>query len=85
MEEFTYTVKQTIARLADICPRCLSTYILIIENLNEKDEVEFTREDIINNYARSWTKLKNDIRTLASFNILSFCDKGTILQVEMSE
>jgi hypothetical protein len=72
MDEYSYTDEATVSRIADTNPRCMSAYFLCIHNADEEGKCTFTRDEIEQVRVRSWTKFKNDIRTLAFMFILDF-------------
>lgn len=83
MDEYSLTDEATVARISDTCPRALSAYFLCLHTVCSDGTVSFTRDEIINHRVRSWTKFKNDVRSLAGLYVLNFSDKGHILEIEL--
>ncbi len=83
MEEYSLTDEATVSRISDTCPRTLSAYFLCLHESNSDGFVTFSRDDIVNNRVRSWTKFKNDIRTLAGIYVLNFKDNGDQIEVQL--
>jgi len=83
MDEYSLTDEPTVARIADLAPRALSAYFICLHKSNPKGECSFTRDEIVNEKVRSWTKFKNDIRSLSALFILNFIDTGDLIDVEL--
>lgn len=83
MNGFALTDESTVSRIADICPRAMSTYFICLANADSEGNCHFTRDDILNTKIRSWTKFKNDIRSLSQLFLLNFHDQGHEIGVNM--
>lgn len=83
MDKYSLTDEATVARISDTCPRALSCYFLCLHNADPSGNVTFSRDEIINDRMRSWTKFKNDVRALGSAYVLNFCDRGDELDIEL--
>lgn len=83
MDEYSLTDEATVARISDSRPRALPAYFLCLHNAAPDGSVSFTRDEIMNERMRSWTKFKNDIRSLAGLYVLTFLDKGNEIDIEL--
>lgn len=75
MELFAFVDPETITRIADYCPRAMTTYMICLNKSNFVEGCTFTRDEIVNDRVRSWVKFKNDIRSLSRLFLLTFEDK----------
>lgn len=83
--EHYFTDNETVSRIADICPRAMPAYFICLAAVDDDGNCDFTRDEIINERVRSWTKFKNDIRSLSQLFILSFLDEGDAISINMIE
>jgi hypothetical protein len=81
--QYSLTDEETVARIADICPRAMPSYFLCLHNANPLGRCTFTRKQVINDCVRSWTKFKNDIRRLSQLFILTFLDRDDVIEIEL--
>ncbi len=83
MEEFSIADEETISRIADLAPRAMSAYLVCLYKSDSDGLCSFTRGEIIDERVRSWTKFKNDIRSLSKLFLLNFLDAGDSISIEL--
>ena len=83
MDQYTLTDEVTISRIADTIPRAMPAYFLCIYSVDEDGKYSFTKDEITNKRVRSWTKFKNDIRSLSALYLLNFLDRGDVIDIEL--
>ncbi len=83
MDKYALTDEYTVAKIADVSPRAMPAYFLCLHKSDQNGLCSFTREEIINQRVRSWTKFKNDVRSLAALYVLNFSIKGDSISIEI--
>ncbi len=83
MDQVALTDQCTVSRIADVCPRAMSAYFICLTAADSEGNCSFERDEIINHKVRSWTKFKNDIRSLSQLFLLNFLDEGDTIQVNL--
>lgn len=83
MDQYTLTDEATVARIADTAPRALPAYFLCLHKADADGKCSFSRDEIIHNRMRSWTKFRNDIRTLAFMFLLNFLEGDQEIEIEI--
>jgi hypothetical protein len=83
MDHYSLTDEATVSRIADTTPRAMSAYFLCLHKADLEGRCEFSRDEIINEKVRSWTRFKNDIRALSGLFLLNFLDQGDLILVEL--
>ncbi len=83
MDDFSVTNESTIALIADQCPRAMSAYFICLRNVDSYGSVTFDKNFIKNTSHKSWTKFKNDIRSLGRVFVLNFIDHGNEIEIEL--
>lgn len=81
MPEYSFTDEETIARISDTYPRAMSSYFIVLHRISSKQEIVITRQQIIHQHMKSWTKFKNDLRNLAQLYVVDMCDDGDSVSV----
>lgn len=84
MDHYVYLSLENIERIARHCPRALSTYIICTTRANE-GKVEFSKEEIINDLSETWCRFRNNLKSLALENILSWKIKGEDVYVTLHQ
>jgi len=83
MDHYSLTDEAAVSRIADTTPRAMSAYFLCLHKADLEGKCEFSRDEIINEKVRSWTRFKNDIRALSGLFLLNFLDQGDLIKVEL--
>lgn len=83
MDFYCYTSQETLERLSRHCPRAISTYIVCLNHQDEDGELYLPKLDINEKLSCSYTKFKNDLKSLARENVLAWreVDKGVRISV----
>ena len=68
-------------QIARHCPRAMGTYALCLSQMNENNTFVLTRNQIINDLSESYTKFKNDLRSLSKEGVLEWHSNGDYLTV----
>lgn len=84
MTQYAITDEEKIARIADVCPRAMSSYFIVLYKCSNGEHV-ISRKDIVHGHSKSWTKFKNDLRELSKLFIVNFFDDGHCISVSMVE
>lgn len=82
MDEYSITDEATVSKISDQCPRAVSAYFLCLHRSDGEGRATLTRDQVMNECMRSWTKFKNDVRSLASLYVLNFVDYGSEIEIE---
>ena len=74
-----------ISQVAEFSPRALFTYLLIERRKDQESQVFLTRDYIVKDMSLSWTRLINDVKTLARMGILEWHLSHNNLQIILAE
>lgn len=83
MFDYSFTDEETVARIADVAPRAMSSYFIVLHKCENSSEIIISRDQIMNDHQKSWTKFKNDLRQLAHMFIINLLDKGEHVLVSL--
>lgn len=78
-----FAAEHTISLISDRAPRAMSAYFMCLYAETTCGKIIFDRDFITHSAVKSWTKFKNDIRTLARLFILNYDDRGKTIEIEM--
>jgi len=70
-------------KIADRCPRAMSAYFICLKNSDEYGESHVSKDYILRDLGRSWTKFRNDLRDLMNIGILEFFEEGNDLEIDI--
>ncbi len=71
-------------RIADHCPRALSTYLLCWQHSNDGLDCVITREIITLEHHSTYTRICNDLRALAHEGLLEFWQTELAIHVTLA-
>lgn len=72
MDLSAITTHQTLDKISKHCPRAITTYLTIIGEVDENNQAFFSRRQVVFDMNESWTIFKNNVRALASENLLEW-------------
>lgn len=72
MDDLTRIPIEYLNRIADHCPRAMSTYLLCWREADDDLDVMLSKRFILFDYYNSFTRVLNDIKALAREGLLSF-------------
>lgn len=83
MDDTPVVSEQDVLKIADMCPRAMPAYFCCVRSSDEYGESTISKKYIVNELGRSWTKFRNDLRSLMGLRILDFYDYNDVVEVEL--
>lgn len=71
-------------RIADHCPRSLSTYLMCYRDCDDDLMLTLHRKSVLNDAYTSWTRTVNNLRELAHEGLLEYHMKGEYIHVNLA-
>jgi len=72
MDLHAITSQEILDRISRHCPGSLSTYLQVINRVNNAGEVQFTKKQIEFDMSETLTKFRNNLKKLALENLLEW-------------
>lgn len=72
MDYHTITTQEVLERISRHCPSSLSTYLQVINHVDDTGQVVFSRKDIEYDMSETWTRFRNNLKKLALENLLEW-------------
>lgn len=83
MEDPSVINEQDVIKIADMCPRAMFAYFVCVKKSNKFGESSITKKHIVDELGRSWTKFRNDLRTMMSIGVIDVYDVQDGVEVDL--
>lgn len=84
MDLYTITTHENLDRIARNCPRALSAFIHLLCNAKDNGSVILQKRQISDAMSESFTKFRNDLRSLARENLLEWHQMNDTIHVTLA-
>ncbi len=84
MDFYVFASQETLERHSRHCPRAISTYIVCLNFQDKEGDIFLPKEDISEKLSCSYTKFKNDLKSLARENLLAWREVKDGLKISIA-
>jgi len=84
LDIYTILTYEILDKIARNCPRALCSYMHIVTRANSDGNVMFSQQQITDDFSESFTKFRNDLRSLTRQNLIEWHQMKNVIRIQLA-